>query len=138
MDKKIPWEIYRECTLIAKSYYDLLEQRRDIEKEILLGSNAPADGMPRSPGVGDPTEQKAEALIQRKAEVEKKIHALQTAFEHLEEEWERKLIRLNLFREQRIPMECLTAHGVNVCVRTMKQKRREFILDVAQLLGMIE
>ena len=51
--KKIEKEAYCYCVKIAKSYYDLIEERRQIEKEILFGSSGPSDGMPRGGGTGE-------------------------------------------------------------------------------------
>ena len=69
-EKRIPKEVYKDCTRLAKSYYDLIEQRRQIEKEILYGSSGPSDGMPHGSGAGNPTAMKAEKLIREKEQVD--------------------------------------------------------------------
>ena len=125
-------EIYSECTRIAKSYYDLLRQRREIEKDILLGSAGPSDGMPRSSTPGNPTAAKAERLMQEKERVDRKIMAIQDALETLPDNAAMQLIRQNLFRK--IPM-----HWVNLpmSIITMKRIRSRFIRQLAKNLGMI-
>lgn len=138
MCEKIPKEIYQECTRIAKRYYDLIEERRQIEKEILYGSSGPSDGMPRGGGPGNPTAAKAERLMREKARVDRQLTALQRAFERQPGKWEQMLIRENLFRHPWVSMECLIARGCPMSVPTMKRKRHDFIVDVARELGMIE
>ena len=70
MSERIPKKVYKDCTRLAKSYYDLIEQRRQIEKEILYGSSGPSDGMPHGSGAGNPTALKAEKLIREKEQVD--------------------------------------------------------------------
>ena len=135
--QKIEKEVYCYCVKIAKSYYDLIEERRQIEKEILYGSSGPSDGMPRGSGTGDPTAAKAERLMQEKARVDKQLSAIQRAFDRLEDKWEQMLIRDNLFRHPWVSMECLIARGCPMSVPTMKRIRHDFIVDVARELGMI-
>lgn len=136
--QKIEKEVYCYCVKIAKSYYDLIEERRQIEKEILFGSSGPSDGMPRGGGTGDPTAAKAERLMHEKERVDRQLTALQRAFERLDDKWEKMLIRENLFRHPWVSMECLIARGIPYSVPTMKRKRHDFIVDVARELGMIE
>lgn len=125
-------DVYLECVRMAKGYYDLIEQRRQIEKEILYGSAGPSDGMPHA-GPGNPTAAKAERLIRAKAMADKKIRALQNALEHLPDDWCAKLIRNNLFRRPPISMECLLyRHGYPMSIRTMKRVRHDYIMDVAR------
>lgn len=128
---------YQEATRIAKGYYDLIEQHRQIEKEILYGSAAPADGMPGCRWPGNPTASKAERLIKEKADVDRKLNALQNAFDQLPTEWDRRLIRDNLYRQPPIAMECLIARGIPYSVRTMKRIRRDYVIAVATLLKMV-
>lgn len=138
MCEKIPKEIYQECTRIAKRYYDLIEERRQIEKEILYGSSGPSDGMPRGHGPGNPTAAKAERLMREKQRVDRHLSALQRAFDRLPGKWEQMLIRENLFRHPWVSMECLIARGCPMSVPTMKRKRHDYIVDVARELGMIK
>jgi hypothetical protein len=131
MGVKVP-EWYLEVTEIAKSYYDLLKQRADIEREILLCSSGPADGMPRNPEPGDPTARKAEQLIHKKGNLDMQITAIQKALDELYDDCERQLIRKNLF--QRIPM-----HWINLPmpIITMKRVRRRFLRNAARKMGII-
>lgn len=129
---KIPKEIYSECVQIAKDYYTLLDQRKEIEKDILLGSSGPADGMPRASTPGNPTAAKAEAMMREKARVDRMIKAIQSALETLPDETARQVIRKNLF--QHIPM-----HWINLPapIITMKRIRSAFIRQLARNLGKV-
>ena len=131
MGNKIP-DWYKEMTKLAKSYYTLLHMRSEIEKDVLLGSSGPADGMPRTPSPGDPTARKAELLIRTKEEADAPIRAMQAAMDNLWDEKERQFIRLNLY--QQIPM-----HWINIPIPiiTMKRIRSRFLRDVARRLGKI-
>ena len=137
MRNEISKTAYQEATRIAKEYYDLIELRRQIEKEILYGSAAPADGMPGCRWPGNPTASLAERMIREKEDVERKLNALQIAFDALPTEWDRKLIRENLYRQPPIAMECLIARGIPYSVRTMKRIRRDYIIAVAELLKLV-
>ena len=129
---KIPQEVYSECAQIAKSYYSLLHQRREIESDILLGSGGPADGMPRASAPGNPTAAKAERMMREKEKVERMIRAIQEALETLPDETAMQVIRKNLF--QQIPM-----HWINlpVSIPTMKRIRAAFICQLARNLGKV-
>lgn len=134
-EQRVTKEFYKFCTHLAKDYYNLIERRRQIEKEILYGSCGPSDGMPHSTGTGDPTAIKAEKLIQEKREVDYYLGALQSAFQKLPDEWCMKLIRNNLFRFPPITMECLQhKYHYPMSLRTMKTIRHNYIADVAREL----
>lgn len=129
---KIPQEIYSECVQIAKDYYALLRQRSEIERDILLGSSGPADGMPRASAPGNPTAAKAERMMREKEQVDRTIRAIQDALESLPDETAMQVIRKNLF--QKIPM-----HWINlpVSIPTMKRIRATFIQRLARNLGRV-
>ena len=137
-EKRIPKEVYKDCTRLAKSYYDLIEQRRQIEKEILYGSSGPSDGMPHGSGAGNPTAMKAEKLIREKEQVDYYLGALQRAYDNLPDEWGMKLIWNNLFRFPPITLECLqNRYHYPMSLRTMKTIRHDYIVNVARELGKI-
>ena len=125
---RIPDDVYKRCTLLAKSYPALIKRRTEIEKEILFGSPVRDEGMPSGSGVGHPTEDKAIRLAMRKELNETRIKAVQDALEMLEP-FEQELIRLNLFK--RIPMEVC---NVPMSIRRMKMIRKRFIIMIAENL----
>lgn len=125
--QRIPKDVYSRCVGIAKSYYLLLARKREIEREILLSSPPPSNGMPKGGRISDSTGDKAERLLRRKAEIERKIAAIQAAMEALRDETEREFIRKNLF--DRIPMGYFyTPMSIETCKRT----RKRFIIHIAE------
>ena len=128
----MPKDIYSRCTILAKSYYNLLARRREKEREILLSSPPPGDGMPRSHGNGNPTAAKAERLIMCKDELDRKIKALQSAMEAMPDDTAREFIRKNLY--DRLPMRYIDSPLPEI---SMKRIRRKFICLVAINLGEI-
>lgn len=118
-----------ETTRIAKQYNDLLKQRAEVEKEILLGTMHIPGSMPGRSLPGDPTGSKAVRLISEKEQLDRLIHALQEGLEELRDDSERQLIRKNLF--QRIPM-----HWINLpmSIVTMKRIRKRYLRSVAKSL----
>lgn len=126
MTENIPKDIYSRCVILAKSYYSLLERRRETEREILLSSPPPRDGMPGHTGVGNPTAAKAERLMRRSAELDRKIKALQDAMETMPDESAREFIRKNLYG--RIPIKYIV---LPISERTMKRIRRTYLVQLA-------
>ena len=122
--------MYQRNARLAKCYYFWLKQRRDIERDILYASAGPGDGMPRGSGNGDPTAAKAEKLIARLAEVDRKIQAMQKAMDALPDEECRVLVRKNLY--DHLPMQYIP---VNMSERTMKRVRAQYIRLVAEYMG---
>ena len=86
--------------------------------------------MPRGGGNGDPTAAKAEKLIARLAEVDRKIDAMQKALDALPDEESRVLVRKNLF--DHLPMQYIP---VSMSERTMKRVRAQYIRLVAEYMG---
>ena len=129
---QIPKDTYGDCVRVAKSYYLLLARKREIEREILLSSPPPPNGMPRGGRISDKTGEKAERLIRRKAVIERKLGAIQAALDGLRDEHEMAFIRKNLF--DRIPMEYIPAP---MCERTMQSIRRAYIVALAYFLDEI-
>lgn len=132
MQERIPRDVYSRCTILAKSYYVLIARRRELARDILLSSPPPSEGMPRSPGAGDPTARKAERLIACTAELDRKINAIHRALDDLPDETARAFIRKNLF--DRIPMIYI---DLPIAEIGMKRTRRAFVLSLAKHLNEI-
>lgn len=127
--KRLPDDIYRQCVAIAKSYYAMLQRRKEQEEEILHGS-APPDGQPHGSGVGDPTGRKAERLIAARQRNEQKIRAVEQAWARMDDDTAREFIRQNVF--EGVPMHYI---ALPISIRTMKRTRGLFIAYVAEELG---
>jgi hypothetical protein len=127
----LPNDVYRNAVNISKSYYAMLHRRHEIEDEIISASHAP-DGQPGGGGPGDPTGRKAERIIQRQAENERKIKAVEQAWDEFTEPYQREFIKLNLF--ENIRMDDI---NLPVSLRSMKRLRKKFLIQVAENLNEI-
>lgn len=129
MADRIPADIYRQCTAIAKSYYTMLRRRKEQEEVILHGSPV-NDGQPKGTGTGDPTARKAERLIAAKERNDWKIRAVEQAWCRMADEAAREFIKKNIF--EGIQMQYI---DLPMSIRTMKRTRSQFIRYVAEELG---
>ena len=124
----LPNDIYREAVNTAKSYYALLRRQKDIEDEIINASPT-SDGQPRGNQTSDTTAQKAEKIIKRQAQNDRKIKAIEQAWAVFTEPYQREFIKLNLF--ENIRMDNI---NLPMSVRSMKRLRHSFLLRVAENL----
>lgn len=127
----LPNDIYREAVNTAKSYYALLRRQKDIEDEIINASPT-SDGQPRGNQTSDTTAQKAEKIIKRQAQNDRKIKAIEQAWAVFTEPYQREFIKLNLF--ENIRMDDI---NLPFCIRTMKTIRKKFLVYVAENLNEI-
>ena len=127
----LPNDVYRNAVNISKSYYVMLRRRHEIEDEIIQASHPP-DGQPGGGGPGNPTARKAERIILRQAENERKIKAVEQAWDEFTEPYQREFIRLNLF--ENIRMDDI---NLPVSLRSMKRLRKKFLIQVAENLNEI-
>lgn len=131
MTERLPNDIYRQCTAIAKSYYAMLQRRQELTEMILYGSVL-ADGQPKSNSTGNPTAQKAEKLIALQSRNDYKIKAVERAWARMPDTAARSFIKQNVFEGTRM-------HYINlpISIPTMKRLRSKFICFVAEELGEI-
>lgn len=124
----LPPDVYRLCVNIARSYYALLRRRREIENEIIFAGHLP-DGQPRGGGTSNETADKAERMILRKEECNRKIKAIEQALSECQDDCEREFIKLNLF-------DGVWIRNVNLPIadRTMKRYRKQFLVRLAENL----
>ena len=124
----LPNDVYRTAVNVAKSYYAMLRRRKEIEDEIIHESPV-SDGQPHGSGTSDTTAQKAERIILRQAENERKIKAVEQAWAVFTESWQREFIRLNFF-------ENIRDHDIDlpISLRTMKRIRKTFLILISENL----
>lgn len=127
----LPNDIYREAVNVSKSYYAMLRRRKEIEDEIINASPI-QDGQPHGTTPSDVTGMKAERIILRQAENERKIKAVEQAWAMFSEPYEREFIKLNLFED--IHMKNI---NLPMSIRSMKRLRHSFLLHVAENLNEI-
>ncbi len=113
----LPKAVYYQALYAVRDYDRLCEEYRDI----LNGSAPSADGQPRGTKIGDPTEQKAERLL----EVSEKLDAIERALNQLPEEY--RMIVFNNVRYQR-------PYPYTAGVSTWSRWRRRFLFYVAKYL----
>ena len=128
--EKLPKDIYRQTMAVAGAYYAMLARRRELRAAVFY-EGAGTVGMPRRPGIADPTARKAERLSIASRD-DWKIQCVEQALNRLEDDTEREFVRLNIF--ERIRM-----HHINLpmSIRTMKRTRGRYINLLAQELGEI-
>ena len=124
----LPNDVYRMAVNVSKSYYAMLRRREEIEDEIIHASPSP-NGQPGGSGPGDPTGRKAEKIILRQQENERKIKAVEQAWAAFSEPYQREFIRLNLF--ENIRMDDI---NLPISLRSMKRLRHKFLINVAENL----
>jgi len=127
----LPNDIYRTAVNVSKSYYAMLRRRKEIENEIIHASPV-SDGQPHGTGTSDTTAQKAERIILRQAENERKIKAVEQAWTEFTEPYQREFIKLNLF--ENIRMDDI---NLPFAIITMKRMRKRFLVKVAENLNEI-
>ncbi len=127
----LPNDIYREAVNTAKSYYAMLRRRDEIENEIINASPV-SDGQPHGTTPSDVTGQKAERILLRQTENDRKIKAVEQAWAVFTEPWQREFIRLNLF--ENIRMDSI---NLPISPRSMKRLRHRFLFSVAENLNEI-
>ena len=113
----LPKAVYYQALYAVRDYDRLCGEYQDI-----LYSSAPsADGQPRGTKIGNPTDQKAERLI----EVSEKLDAIERALEHVPEEY-RKGVFDNVRKN--------SAYPYIAGRETWGRHRRRFLYHVAKNL----
>ncbi len=78
----LPTDVYYRVVNIANSYYVLLDRLKKMESTVMY--KAPIkDGQPRGSQVSNPTEHKAEKIMQKQEECNRKITAIELTWKHL-------------------------------------------------------
>jgi hypothetical protein len=78
----LPMDVYYRVVNISESYYILLNRLKKMENSV-LHNTPPKDGQPHGNQVSQPTEHKAERIIAKQEECERKIKAIEKAMEPL-------------------------------------------------------
>lgn len=114
----------------------MLKRRKRIEEEIILSGKAPADGMPRGGLKSDETARKAERIIARQAENERRIQAVEKAWIDCHSDAEREFVKKNLFENMQMWQIyiLLPETGMPMSERTMKRYRKKFLIRLAENL----
>jgi hypothetical protein len=95
---KLPADVYYRVVNIAESYYVLRRKLKEMESSVLNGT-ARKDGQPKGNGISNTTAARAEKIIEKQAECERKIKAIERAWNILGPLY-REFIRMNFFEHQ--------------------------------------
>ena len=128
-------ENFIEAELYA--YHENLHEVALRKEEILEGSPAPPDGMPRGSQTSNPTESKALRLMTSRAVlcVEKRLNAISKVLDRYKDNQPMtKLIELKYFQRTH------TAYGImgelHISSKTYYRWRRELLEDIAFEMGL--
>lgn len=96
----LPADIYYRVVNIAQSYYILLDRLKQVESSVVYRTPH-RDGQPRGNQVSNPTADKAEKITERQAECERKIKAIERAWNVLGPRY-KEFIKLHYFEHREI------------------------------------
>lgn len=94
----LPADVYYRVINIAESYYVLRDRLKKMENSVLNGT-ARKDGQPRGSGISNTTAARAEKIIDKQAECERKVKAIERAWNILGPLY-KEFIRMNFFEHQ--------------------------------------
>lgn len=145
MSKKytLPADVRLECIAYVRGYPRRVKAYNDARNEILYGSKS-ADGMPHSPGIGRPAEDKAEQLadIENWAET-KKMLAVEYAMDRCGRDLDSDAIRRQLIYG--IMHNCQGKHKYarnrivipGISEATFSRRKERFLHDIAKYAGLL-
>lgn len=127
---KLPMDVYYRVLNIAESYYVLLNRLKKLAS-VVPQSSPRKDGQPHGNQIADPTARKAERMVEKQEECERKIRAIERALKPLGPRY-KDFIRLNLFEHKDVAsIDLLMTAGEKKDVRTY------FLTKLAQNLNEI-
>ena len=127
---KLPVDVLYRVVNISNSYYILLNRLKQFECSV-MNNTSHNDGLPHGNQVGKPTEQKAEKIIEKQEECERKIKAVERAWNPLGPLY-KDFIKLNLFEHK--DMESI---DLPMTLQERKEVRAYFLIKLARNLNEI-
>ena len=138
----LPYDVRLECIAYVRGYPRRVQAYNDARREILSGGSSATEGMPRSPGIGRPSESKAEPLaaIENWPET-KKMRAVEYAIDRCGRDLESESIRKQL--TQGIMRNCQGKHKYSrnkivvpgISEATFRRRKERFLFDIATYCG---
>ncbi|HCM22824.1 MAG TPA: hypothetical protein DHW78_00655 [Ruminococcaceae bacterium] len=126
----LPADIYYRVINISSSYYALLDRLKKIENSVIY--KAPVkDGQPHGGGISDPTARKTEKIVQKQEECNRKITAIERAWNHLGPIY-KDFIKLHFFEHKAIERIDLP-----MSIQEKEDVRQVFLIQVARNLNEI-
>ena len=96
----LPADVYYRVVNIAQSYYILLNRLKHMESSVMYRTPH-SDGQPHGSQISNPTADKAEKISERQEECERKIKAVERAWNLLGPRY-REFIKLHYFEHRKI------------------------------------
>lgn len=127
----LPPDIYFRVVNISESYYVLRNRLKKIENSALFNTAHKEEGQPHGTQVSDPTARKAEKIIEKQEECQRKIKAIEWALNPLGPIY-KDFIRLNLFDHR--DMQSI---NLPMTVQEKKDVREFYLTKVARNLNEI-
>ena len=135
---KLTTEIRNKCKYFISLYPNLSEHIQTRRLELMFGSREEDEniGGSSSGRVGQPTEQTAMLLITDPLLIElERVGGLLEMFEGIYPPWYTKLVE-GLYFEDKSKYE--VSKDMEVSVRTLERRNKEFLTDFAERMGMFE
>ena len=126
----LPTDVLYRVVNISNSYYILINRLKQFECSV-MNNTSPNDGQPHSNQVSKPTEQKAEKIIEKKEECERKIKAVERTWNPLGPIY-KDFIKLNLFEHKDIE-----SIDLPMTLQEKKEVRTYFLIKLARNLNEI-
>lgn len=140
----LPYDVRLECIAYVRGYPRRVQAYNDARREILSGGSSATEGMPRSPGIGRPSESKAEQLaaIERWPETQKML-AVEYAIDRCGRDIGSDTIRRQLIYG--IMRNCQGKHKYarnrivipGISEATFSRRKERFLHDVAKYAGLL-
>ena len=127
---KLPADVLYRVVNISSSYYILINRLKQFECSV-MNNTSHNDGQPHSNQVGKPTEQKAEKIMEKQEECERKIKAVERAWNPLGPIY-KDFIKLNLFEHKDIE-----SIDLPMTLQEKKEVRSYFLIKLARNLNEI-
>lgn len=126
----LPVDVYYRVLNISESYYILLKRLKEIENSVLQNT-VHSDGQPHGNQIGQPTEHKAEKIIEKQEECERKIRAIERAWNPLGPLY-KDFIKFNFFEHKDIQ-----SIDLPMSLQEKKEVRIYFLTKLARNLNEI-
>lgn len=139
----LPYDVRLECIAYVRGYPRRVQAYNDARSEILSGGSSATEGMPHSPGIGRPSESKAEQLAAIENWPEnKKMRAVEYAIDRCGRDIGSETIRRQLIYG--IMRNCQGKHKYarnrivipGISERTFSRRKEQFLMDVAKYSGL--
>jgi hypothetical protein len=126
----LPADVYYRVVNISESYYVLRDRLKKIETSV-MHNTARKDGQPHGNQIADTTAHKAEKIIEKQEECERKIKAVERAWSPLGPLY-KDFIKLNFFEHN--DMQSI---DLPMTLQERKEVRAYFLIKLARNLNEI-